>query len=293
VRAVELAVSAETFAALEELVFETDEPERWNLREDLAAGQRWVQGVFESEATAEAGWRQLAALAGIESEPTYRTIRDQDWKESYKAHFRPWRAGTLHWAPVWLRGEYKLPGGHEVLWLDPGMAFGTGNHATTRLCVERLLAFRAARGAAPGLRVVDAGCGSGILALSAAKLGYLGVTGFDNDAEAVRIARENAALNGLEEGRVAFAEGDLARGLRPVQADCLMANILAPVLEELANAARLVAALRPGGWLVLSGILAEEAERTRSVYASLAAWESVRLDVREEWSGLTLVAAGN
>ena len=100
-------------------------------------------------------------------EAVLRSLPDQDWKDSYKAHFKASRFGRLHWVPEWERKSYSLPPGDVVLWLDPGLAFGTGNHETTRLCCERLVshAEAAARpGARPveSVRVIDAGCGSGI-----------------------------------------------------------------------------------------------------------------------------------
>ena len=85
--------------------------------------------------------------------PDVRVLADGDWRDSYKVHFKAWQFGRLHWVPVWERENFTLPPGDEVLWLDPGMAFGTGNHETTRLCVERL--------AALGPRRVSSGKGGG------------------------------------------------------------------------------------------------------------------------------------
>jgi len=169
------------------------------------------------------------------------------------------------------------------------LAFGTGNHETTRLCVERLVAYEAGR-AARGLgkdrvKVIDAGCGSGILALSAAKLGFRQVVGFDHDAEAVRVSEENAVLNGLE-GRVEFLVGDLVTGLAGRKADVLLANILANVLIEFAP--QLVAAVAPGGVLILSGILAKENAEVRAAYTSVAPDWSVESREMGEWSDVKL-----
>jgi ribosomal protein L11 methyltransferase len=170
------------------------------------------------------------------------------------------------------------------------MAFGTGNHETTRLCVERLVELAAAsarRGVeiAPK-RVIDAGCGSGILALSAALLGYRDVAGFDNDPEAVRVSEENAALNGLA-GQVKFRLGDLVTGFAEGPGDVVFANILANVLIHYAR--ELTAAVAPGGTLILSGILAVEVEQVKAAFAAVAPeW---RQDSRTmgEWSDVLLV----
>jgi ribosomal protein L11 methyltransferase len=269
--------------------------EGWSVLEDVIAARAWIVGIFTDAVEAEARWEELASLlapAGVAglTEPERRALGDADWRESYKAHFKAWQFGRLHWVPVWEREAFVLPPGDAVLWLDPGLAFGTGNHETTRLCVERLVAHAAQRAGAGGaslaaVRVIDAGCGSGILALSAAKLGYGTIAGFDNDPEAVRVSEENAALNGLA-GRVRFFAGDLAGGLSDVQADVVLANILANVLMR--HAAALTAAVAPGGMLVLSGILAEERDRVRAAFGEIAPDWSQASRTMGEWSDVVL-----
>src|SRR5690606_7688838 len=189
-----------------------------------------------SREDADEQWREVALAlraSGISplGAPVHRMLADMDWRDSYKAHFRAWQFGRLHWVPIWERTTYALPPGDLVLWLDPGLAFGTGNHETTRLCVERLVTLTEEHGADG--RLVDAGCGSGILALSAALLGYRDIVAFDNDPEAVRVSGENAALNGLE-GRVRFFVGDLTSGLKDASAEIVLANIQADVLIRFA-----------------------------------------------------------
>ena len=152
----------------------------WAVLEDRTTGRGWLAGYFNSRADAAAAWRRLATTletAWLVGEPTVRKLAATDWRESYKSHFKAWRIGRLHWVPVWERKTFAVPPGHRAVWLDPGMAFGTGNHETTRLCCRRLVAFAATAGAGNGpargsARVIDAGCGSGILAISAAKLGF-------------------------------------------------------------------------------------------------------------------------
>jgi ribosomal protein L11 methyltransferase len=206
--------------------------EGWSLLEDVIAKRAWLVGIFPSEAEMKSRWAELRPLLPMEiaREPELRVLADADWRDSYKAHFKAWQFGRLHWVPVWERESYQLPAGAEVLWLDPGLAFGTGNHETTRLCVERLAALdvelTAVGRSRAGLAVIDAGCGSGILALSAAKLGFHDIVGFDNDPEAVRISEENARLNGLL-GCAEFFVGDLVSGLKGRSAGVVLANILA------------------------------------------------------------------
>ncbi|MBL9213024.1 MAG: 50S ribosomal protein L11 methyltransferase [Opitutaceae bacterium] len=264
----------------------------WSVVEDVIVRRAWLVGIFATEAEVESQTAALLPLltaAGVTrlGEATVRVLADADWRDSYKAHFHAWQFGRLHWVPVWERATFVLPPGHAVLWLDPGLAFGTGNHETTRLCVERMVALLERRPDPASWRVVDAGCGSGILALSAALLGCRRVTGFDNDPEAVRVSEENAALNGLA-GRVEFRVGDLVTGLagKANAVDVLLANIQADVLMRFA--APLVGAVAPGGCLVLSGILATENATVKATFAALTPGWTLDSRVMGEWSDVLL-----
>lgn len=287
----ELKVSLEGASAddVEAMVNELAEG-TWMVMEDLIAGSSVLTGYFTDQGVGLAAWetiegaiRGLGAAAGLE----VRELADQDWRDSYKAHFKPWRCGNVHWVPLWERDTYAVPEGETAIWLDPGMAFGTGNHETTRLCCERLVAFAAER--RTGARVIDAGCGSGILALTAARLGFRDVRGFDNDPEAVAVSRENAALNGLAD-RVVFTTDDLDTGLEGRHAELVIANIQADVLIRFA--ARLAGAIAPGGVLVLSGILAIEIESVRAAFAGAVPDWGQESRILGEWSDLCLAAPG-
>ena len=268
----------------------------WVVLEDRSTGRVVVTGYFRSRPAATAAGRVLSASlppAWRLGRPRLRAMADADWRESYKAHFHRWRLGRLHWAPVWERGTFTPPPGHQVVWLDPGMAFGTGNHETTRLCCRRLVAYaaaarRARANAEPRAqnskpRVIDAGCGSGILALSAARLGLGPVLGFDVDPEAVRISRRNAARNGVTAG-VEFRTADLGAGLARCRAALVLANIQADVLRRHARA--LIRAVAPGGWLVLSGILRAELRPARAAFARLAPGWAVDSRTLGQWADL-------
>lgn len=258
---------------------------RWSLLEDAIARRAWIVGIFESEETAESGRAEILSRLTFPSQSVeLRRLPACEWRDSYKAHFHAWRFGHLHWVPVWEKATYQLPEGDSVLWLDPGLAFGTGNHETTRLCVERLVEH--ARSAGTQARVVDAGCGSGILALSAAILGYQRVAAFDNDAEAIRVSLENAGLNDLAD-QVEFYVGDLTSGFREPPADVVMANILANVLIEFAN--ELTKFVAPGGWLILSGILAEECDRVRAAFREIVPQWNNESRQLGEWSDVLLI----
>lgn len=272
-------------ATIDELLAEREE-QRVMILEDKPAERAWVTGYFEDPAAAQAAWAELAELldpAWLVGGLELHELADRDWKESYKAHFKAWKFGRLNWVPVWERESFLLPAGEAVIWLDPGMAFGTGNHETTRLVSERLVSFAERRGTAG--RVLDAGCGSGILALSAAKLGFASVAGFDNDPEAVQVSRENAALNGVG-GAVEFYVGDLVTGFAGRQAELVLANIQADVLMRFT--AELLGAVAPGGELVLSGILSRELEQVTGVFAAAAPGWRIESRVLGEWSDVAM-----
>jgi ribosomal protein L11 methyltransferase len=281
-------IPASAAGAVDEILVEHG-CENWSVFDDVIVRRAWLIGIGTDPVEGETQWRQIegwlqAAGVATVAPPERRVLTDADWRESYKAHFHPWQFGRLHWVPVWQRESYVVPPGNTVLWLDPGMAFGTGNHETTRLCVERLVARVEARGCDG--RVVDAGCGSGILALSAALLGFRDVVGFDNDPEAVRVSEENAAANGLA-AKVQFQVADLVSGLAGIEAEVLLANIQADVLLRFAR--ELCAAVRPGGALVLSGILAAENDKVRGGFAVFASDWRCEHRILGEWSDVLLL----
>lgn len=225
----------------------------------------------------------LARVTTI-SEPQVRTLEPEDWSESWKAYFEPQRIGQrTAIVPTWR--EYTPQPGEIVVRIDPGMAFGTGLHATTRLCLVAL-----ERQALPGVRVLDVGTGSGILAIAAALQGAPAVDALDIDALSVQVAQDNVALNGVA---VRVARGTL-RGSDtsaevPVQAasgyGLVLANILAEVIIALAPA--LADALAPGGTLVASGIIGEKGDM---VTAALSAAGLTVVERLEENDWLALIA---
>ena len=205
--------------------------------------------------------------------PEYKSIVAADWSESWKANFQPIRIGRrLMIVPAWLNTPLA-PDDVDVR-LDPGMAFGTGTHPTTQLCLQAI-----ERHLKPGQPLLDLGTGSGILAIAAAKLGAGPILAVDIDDEAVRVARENAAANGVAD-RLTIGEGSLADvlagryGPQWVGVPFVVANILARVIVNLLEQG-LGQTVAPGGLLVLSGILDSQAYQ---VTAALPA------------QGLTLVA---
>ena len=184
-------------------------------------------------------------------------VQEQDWSECWKQYYKPFRAGKrLVIKPRWEGWDAKP--GDLIIELDPGMAFGTGTHETTAMCVEMIE--KHYRGGS----VLDVGTGSGILAIAAARLGAKDVLGVDIDPMAVRVARENVEKNGLS-GVIDIREGDLVAGLDDVTCDFAVANILADVIALLA--APLRRHLKPGAIFVCSGILKEREDDVRLVLA--------------------------
>jgi ribosomal protein L11 methyltransferase len=181
-------------------------------------------------------------------DPEWRAVIEKDWSLEWKKNYRPIRIGRrLRIVPSWMDPAPFVR--NLILRLDPGMAFGTGLHPTTQLCLEALEDW-----VLPGMDVIDLGCGSGILAIAAAKLGAGRVFGVDIDPQAVPIARENVLLNNVESS-VEIRIGSLDDLLKEQRSASLVAaNILAVVVREML-AAGLARIVRPQGRLVLSGIL--------------------------------------
>ncbi len=185
-----------------------------------------------------------------------KKLAEEDWANAWRAHYQVHRVGKrLVIKPSWQ--EYQPRAGDVVIELDPGMAFGTGLHPTTQLCLRALERF-----VQPGMRVLDVGTGSGILAIAAAKLGAREVLGLDVDSIAVEAARENVARNGLQ-GIVTIRSGTLgSHGEDEDGYDLVVANITARVIAALSEG--LAAALSPQGQLLMSGIIAEQAGIVRT-----------------------------
>ncbi len=252
---------------------------------DAAAGTLGERPIFaESGEDATPAWKRsrltalfpqntdlaaaltAAAQLAKRSLPEYRVARldDQDWVRRAQSQFAPINVSRRLWiVPSWHRAP--VPAAINIM-LDPGLAFGTGSHPTTRLCLiwldEHL---------EPGQSVIDYGCGSGILAIAAAKLGAWRVVGVDIDAQALKASRYNARLNNVDAHFIA------AGAPAPDAADVVVANILSGPLKVLAPL--LAALVRAGGRLVLSGVLAAQAEEVAQEYLP---WFDVRVGASDE-----------
>jgi ribosomal protein L11 methyltransferase len=213
--------------------------------------------------------------------PAFRELQDEDWANAWKVHYNPFRVGKRLWIrPTWVEAEPPSPDA-VILTLDPGMAFGTGLHPTTQMCLQAL-----EERIRPGMAVLDVGCGSGILAICAALLGATQVVGVDTDRLAIQAATDNSAQNGVAD-RVAIHQGSLA-DVGPGQWDVVVVNILAPVIIALLHQGGLLERVKPGGWLILSGIIDEQAAEVVAALELASGELRQRLVVRD-W--VTLVAS--
>lgn len=282
-------------------------PEQAEPMEDLLLGLGAVsvtfmdaedQPIFEPDLGTTPLWQHTHLLALFEADterqplldllqqlwqqplPEYQfeDIADQDWERSWMDNFQPMRFGRRLWiVPSW----HEAPDSQAVnLLLDPGLAFGTGTHPTTALCLEWLDGQDVR-----GLNAIDFGCGSGILAIAALLLGAERVTGTDIDPQALEASRDNAQRNGIADERFPLY---LPEAMPAEPADLLLANILAGPLVSLAP--QLISLVRPGGRIALSGILAEQTDEILAAYRD--AFELDPVAEKDGWIRVTGVRRG-
>jgi ribosomal protein L11 methyltransferase len=239
-----------------------------------------VTGYLPADADWERHRQNLeAAIAKIARDNAFeytiacKPIDEQDWAESWKAFFYPQKI-TPHIVikPTWR--AYDPASGEQIIEIDPGMAFGTGTHPTTRLCVQLLEKFLK-----PGDTVLDVGTGSGILLIAAAKLGAAKLRGLDLDPMAVDVARRNLGLNMIDPAVVEVTTGDLVDDVSG-QYDVIVANILADVVLELLDDVTRV--IKPGGLFICSGIIeARQADIAEKMTA--CGYKTVAVNKEEDW----------
>lgn len=202
----------------------------------------------------------------------YKEVDDEDWSTAWKKYYKPFNiSDRVVIKPSW--EQYAEKDGEIVVELDPGMAFGTGTHETTRLCSQLM-----ERYVREGDFVIDVGCGTGILSIIASKLGAGRIEAIDIDEVAVRVAEENCAINGVQDS-VHVSKGVLS-DLKPVKADIVVANIIADVIVNLSGI--MTDYLKKGGTLLTSGIIKERKDEVIEAYTQKG-FEFVSLDELGEW----------
>lgn len=227
------------------------------------------------------GRKQLEGwLAGIDQPYSLASLGDNDWAHSWQKYYKPMPVGErLYIVPEWERGE-PVPAGKAPLYLNPGLTFGTGSHASTQLCLMGL-----ERYAVPGKPVLDLGCGSGILSIAALKLGAASAAAVDIDDKCRDVAYENAALNGIGQDTYTVRIGDVL-GDAVLRADLgggwqmVVANIVADVIIGLSPLVRPM--LAPGGLFLCSGIIDDRAQEVADRLRENG-WEILETRSAEGW----------
>jgi ribosomal protein L11 methyltransferase len=251
--------------------------------EDLAAAALWESGTAGVEVRPAPGGR-VELLAYFEDDTTVPAllprgatvdpadVPEVDWVARFREGFRSFRVGRFLVAPPW---DAPLAASPDLLLVDPGRAFGTGTHETTRLCLGALEDLAGRR---PLGRTLDLGAGTGLLAIAAARLGASPVVATDLDPEATASCRHHARLNATP---LLVVRADGGRGFHPASFDLLLANLMALLLVD--RSAEIRSLLAPGGAVVLSGLLDEDVPRVRDAFVACGT-PSVRLD--GEWAAL-------
>ena len=208
-----------------------------------------------------------------------RVVEDQDWERAWMDQFKPMRFGARTWIVPWNQDPPAESAGGAIVRLDPGLAFGSGTHATTALCLQWLDGLDFDDKGLAGQAVLDFGCGSGILALAALKLGAARAVGVDNDPQALLATADNAERNGVGDRLQVFLPQDEPAASYPV----VVANILAVALDALAPT--LAARVRPGGLIALSGILQGPETALLQRYAEW--FEDLQARQQDDWMRIT------
>lgn len=218
-----------------------------------------IRGYFPNDADGEEKRLQIQRALGYMNmmlpmpTPQFKIVADEDWADAWKKHYKPVRLGkNILVRPLWIEEEAKPD--DIVIALDPGMAFGTGTHPTTQLCLEAL-----ERMVSPALDVLDLGCGSGILSIAAAKLGASKIVGVDIDNLAIDATIENAEKNGVAD-KIHCYQGSLENVITSARRfDLVVVNILARIIIPMCEQ-KLGQTVRPGGRAIFSGIIENQAD---------------------------------
>lgn len=266
-------------------IIQNQERGAWDLTDLVPGDPAWVTvrawlaeagDVEHLRLTLEQGLEEIRALGlGTVEDPAYAWVKDEDWENAWKVYFKPFKVGQRFVViPSW--EEYQLQEGEIPLYLDPGMAFGTGSHPTTALCLRWL-----EKVVKPGARVLDVGTGSGILAIGAARLGAAPILGIDIDPVAIQVAAENISRN---EAAVEVRKATLDQ-VEPDECDLVIANIIASVIVDILP--DVAPRMKKGGRFLASGIIAEKKQQ---VLDALTATWLLPLEVREEGGWVAILA---
>ena len=251
---VSATVNQKYLLELEGILFEAA-PSPWSLTLNRKTKVLILEGIFENKEQAEKEIHKINELLPLNIDQNKIGNLDESWEKAYKNHFQPWSYKDFKFVPEWERKPLDQNAGLSCIYIDPGMAFGTGTHETTRLCIEIMVdAFY--QNSLPKDRFLDVGCGSGILSILAQIVGFQNILGIDNDEKAIINSEHNLSLN-FESSKINF----MKKCINTIEANsfnCIVANIQADVL--MTHSDRLIRSLYKNGNMILSGILDYEVD---------------------------------
>ena len=251
---VSATVNQKYLLELEGILFEAA-PSPWSLVLNRKTKALILEGIFENKGQAEKEIHKINELLPLNLDRNKIGNLDESWEKAYKKHFQPWSYKDFKFVPEWERKSLDQNGSLSCIYIDPGMAFGTGTHETTRLCIEIMVDVFYQK-SLPKDRFLDVGCGSGILSILAQIIGFQNILGIDNDENAIINSKQNLSLN-FESSKINFMKKCI-NTIESNSFNCIVANIQADVL--MTHSDRLIRSLYKNGNMILSGILDYEVD---------------------------------
>ena len=251
---VSATVNQKYLLELEGILFEAA-PSPWSLVLNRKTKVLILEGIFENKGQAEKEIQKINELLPLNLDQNKIGNLDQSWEKAYKNHFQPWSYKDFKFVPEWDRKPLDQNADLSCIYIDPGMAFGTGTHETTRLCIEIMVDVFYQK-SLPKDRFLDVGCGSGILSILAQIVGFQNILGIDNDENAIINSKQNLSLN-FESSKINFMQ-QCINTIESNSFNCIVANIQADVL--MTHSDRLIRSLYKNGNMILSGILDYEVD---------------------------------
>ena len=250
-------VNQKYLLALEGILFEAA-PSPWSLILNRKTKELVLEGIFDNKDQAEKEIHKINELLPLNIDHNKIGNLDESWEKAYKNHFQPWCYKDFKFIPEWARKPLDQNTGLSCIYIDPGMAFGTGTHETTRLCIEIMVDIFYQK-SLPKNRFLDVGCGSGILSILAQIVGFQNILGIDNDENAIINSEQNLSLN-FESSQINFTKKCI-NTIEFNHFNCIVANIQSDVL--MTHSDRLIRSLYKNGIMILSGILDYEVDEVR------------------------------
>jgi ribosomal protein L11 methyltransferase len=270
---------------LEEILYEFA-PHNWILYFNHSKNCTKLEGFFKNSHAAIEDFKRITGTTNLKHLTCllFENVYEDDWKNAYKKHFQPWRVDNFHWVPIWYKDNYSMPADHLKLYLDPGMAFGTGTHETTKLCLQTIVDLYPKVPREFKQSFLDVGCGSGILAITASILGFREIDAIDNDPLAIKVSQENSLLNNIDNVHLENIGINTHNTIKKY--DFVVANIQADILQN--NAEQFIKLLNKKAYLILSGILSTESEKLKCYYERLFTMNDFNFTydnkIMNEWS---------